>query len=59
MPNEILSAQEILSFRDNAFENYHSNPKFLERIKSRYGIDAVDTIAQMTKIKLVRKILEM
>lgn len=58
MPNENLSAAEILKFRDEAFTNYHTNPKFLQRIEKLFGKDAKNSIVEMTKIKLKRKILE-
>jgi radical SAM superfamily enzyme YgiQ (UPF0313 family) len=58
MPNEKLTAAEILKFRDEAFTIYHTHPKFLERIEKLYGEDAKNSIVEMTKIKLKRKILE-
>lgn len=58
MPTEYLSAAEILAFRDEAFTLYHSDSKFLDRIKEKFGDDAVENIKQMTKIKLKRKIIE-
>ena len=58
MPNENLSASEILKFRDQAFTEYHTNPRFLERIEKLFGADAKESIIEMTKIKLKRKILE-
>ena len=57
LPTETLTAAEILQFRDNAFEEYHSYPPFLEKIKNKFGQIAVDNINEMLKVKLKRKIL--
>ena len=51
-----LSNKEVLKFRDDAFLTYHTNPKFLIRIKEKFGQAAVDNILQMTKIKLQRQL---
>ncbi len=58
LPTSKLEAWEILKLRDDAFVNYHLNPKFLERIKNKFGDKAVQNIKQMSKIKLTRKIVE-
>ena len=57
LPTKFLSPSQILDFRDKAFSTYHSNPKFLDRIRDKYGMDAVNNIKEMTKIKLKREIL--
>ena len=56
--NGVLSSQEILRFRDKAFIEYHSSPKFLKMVEKTSGKVAVDAIKQMLKVKLKRKILE-
>jgi anaerobic magnesium-protoporphyrin IX monomethyl ester cyclase len=58
LPTEKLSASEVLKFRDNAYEVYHSNPKFLDKIRSKFGDLAANNILDMIKVKLKRKILE-
>ena len=57
LPTEKLKAWEILKLRDDAFLTYHSDKKFLSRIKSRFGADAVNNIKEMNKI-IKRKIIE-
>jgi hypothetical protein len=57
LPTKFLNPPQILEFRDKAFSTYHSNPKFLDRIRYKYGMDAVNNIKEMTKIKLKREIL--
>ena len=56
IPTEKLSPGEILKFRDEAFLRYHSNPDFRERIETKFGKKAVESIEFMIKIKLTRKI---
>lgn len=49
---------QIIKFRDNAFEEYHSYPLFLEKVERKYGTSVVNNIKEMLKIKLKRKIVE-
>jgi hypothetical protein len=56
LPTETLSAAEILKFRDLAFEEYHNDSKFLEKIKNKFGIRACENIKNMLQVKLKRKI---
>ena len=58
LPTKYLTAEEVLEFRDHAFQVYHSDQKFLQKISQRYGKKAVKNIEEMTEIKLKRKILE-
>ena len=57
LPTDSLTPEEILSFRDRAFEIYHTNEDFLKKVEEKYGKIAKDNILKMTKIKLKRKIL--
>ena len=52
-----LSAGQILKFRDEAWMKYHTNEKYLNLIKEKFGQKAVDNIKSTTKIKLKRKLL--
>jgi len=52
-----LSSQEVLEFRDKAFNEYFSNPIYLNMIKEKFGIKARTHIEEMTKLKLKRRIL--
>ncbi len=58
LPTKYLSAEQVLGFRDEAWMKYHTNPKFLGLLKSKFGQAAVDETVKSTKIKLRRKILE-
>ncbi|MDA7756425.1 radical SAM protein [Opitutales bacterium] len=55
LPTESCSAKEIISFRDQAFIEYHSNKDFLKFVEKKVGIDRVNAINEMLKVKLVRK----
>ena len=52
-----LTAAEVLSFRDYAFNTLFENPRFLNMVYNKFGYDAVQNIKSMTAIKLKRKIL--
>ncbi len=58
LPTEELPAYKILEFRDKAYIDYHSSATFQEKIKKRFGMKAVNSINDMLKIKLKRKIIE-
>jgi anaerobic magnesium-protoporphyrin IX monomethyl ester cyclase len=58
LPTDTLTAAEVLEFRDKAFEEYHSYPPFLEKVKNKFGQIAVDNILDMLKVKLKRKIVK-
>ena len=56
LPTEKLSAKEIITLRDDAFETYHNHKPFLNLIEKKFGKHAADNIVEMSKIKLKRKI---
>ena len=56
--NGILSSAEILKFRDEAWREYHSNPKFLKRIQESFGDQQAQNIKDMLEVRLKRRILE-
>ena len=58
LPTKKLKAYEILKFRDKAFNLYHSNEKFLNRVEKKFGIQAKKNIQDKLKIKLKRRIIE-
>ena len=58
LPTDELEPWRILQLRDQAFIDYHTNNKFLDRIKKRFGDKAVKNITEMSKIKLNRKIID-
>ena len=57
LPTEKLTARQVLEFRDYAFETYFKNPRYLNMIETKFGLEARKHIEQMTGIKLKRKLL--
>jgi len=51
-----LTAGEILKIRDQKFLEYHTDTKFLNKIKEKFGDNAVKNIKDMTDITIKRKL---
>lgn len=58
MSTKHLSAAEVLGFRDRAFVEYTSDPKYLDLVRRRFGEAAVDFLRGLLQIKLRRRLLE-
>ena len=58
LPTKYLMAEEVLAFRDEAWLKYHTNPRYLELLKEKFGQVSVDETLRSTRIKLKRRILE-
>ena len=54
MATKYLSSGEVTSFRDFAFHTYFENPRYLDKIKRRFGLDTVRHIQEMTRHRLKR-----
>jgi len=52
-----ISSSEVLRFRDEAFNTYYKDEKYLRMIEEKYGLKIRLDIKNMTKIKLKRKLL--
>lgn len=57
LSNNNLSSAEILAFRDQAWDIYHSNQIYHKMILSKFGDKALSDLNETRKIKLRRKIL--
>lgn len=55
LPTEYLSAGQVLSFRDNAWQEYFTNQKYLDMIQSKFGKQVLDHINELSAHKLKRK----
>ena len=53
-PTETLSREEILKFRDDAFQIYFNRGEWFDKIKTKFGQEAVDIYKDVLKIKLER-----
>ena len=57
LPTKHLSPDQVLRFRDEAFNTYHTHPPFLEKVREKFGDLATENIKDMAKIKLRRDIV--
>ncbi|MDI6786288.1 MAG: radical SAM protein [bacterium] len=55
LPTKYLSGVEVLRFRDKAFQEYLSSPKYLRKIREKFGEKVERSILDMLKKKLRRK----
>lgn len=55
LPTRHLSAAEVLRFRDQAFQTYFRNPRYLEMIRKKFGEHTVAHISEMLSHPLRRK----
>ena len=58
LPTEKASAADVLRFRDQAFDAYFNNPRYLDMITQTFGWEARKHIQEMTAHRLSRKLLE-
>ena len=58
LPTKHLSPAEVLRFRDNAFKEYFSNPKYLAMIETKFGPKAVAHVKDMLKYEIHRDLFE-
>ena len=57
LPTKYLSSQEVLAFRDKAFQEYFNRPEYLEMIGAEFGDKAAKHIKGRSSIKLGRRLL--
>ncbi|MBI2848212.1 MAG: radical SAM protein, partial [Chloroflexi bacterium] len=55
MPTRYLSAADVLRFRDRAFKEYFSNPKYISMVREKFGAKVVEHIEEMLKHEIQRK----
>jgi radical SAM superfamily enzyme YgiQ (UPF0313 family) len=55
LPTNYLSSAEVLRFRDQAFQTYFTNPRFLQMVEQKFGAPTRVHIEHMTAVPLVRK----
>ncbi len=54
MSTKYLSGTDVLNFRDNAFQEYFSDPKYLKMIEEKFGKKVVQHIEEMLENKIKR-----
>jgi anaerobic magnesium-protoporphyrin IX monomethyl ester cyclase len=57
LPTEKASAHDVLGFRDKAFVEYFSNPRYLDTVTQKFGWETRRHIEEMNKHSLRRKLL--
>ena len=58
LPTDHLIAAEVLKFRDDAFHDYFSNPRYLDMVTQSFGLETREHIEDMARHRLKRKLLE-
>lgn len=57
LPTKHLSAQEVLKFRDKAWQMYFNRPEYHKVVENKFGPAAVEHIKEMASVKLRRRLL--
>jgi anaerobic magnesium-protoporphyrin IX monomethyl ester cyclase len=57
LPTKHLDSADVLRFRDHAWQAYFSNPKYLDLVERKFGIDERKNVENMASIRLKRKLL--
>jgi anaerobic magnesium-protoporphyrin IX monomethyl ester cyclase len=52
-----LTSAAVLKFRDEAFQTYYRNPRYLELVRRKFGAETVRHIEEMVSHKLQRNLL--
>ena len=55
LPTKYLSAGDVLRFRDDAFQTYFNNPRYLEMITRKFGAETTAQIQVIASHKLQRR----
>jgi len=55
LPTKHLAPGQVLKFRDQAFDDYYRDPRYLKRIEEKFGTKTVAHIKEMCSVKLRRK----
>jgi anaerobic magnesium-protoporphyrin IX monomethyl ester cyclase len=58
LPTDHIPAAEVLRFRDNAFHRYFENPRYLQMVAQRFGTTTGAHVAEMSRHRLRRRLLE-
>lgn len=58
LDTKYADAATVLRFRDEAFNTYFTNPRYLEMVERKFGRETLEHVKGMTTYKLKRKLLE-
>lgn len=54
LPTKYLSTAEVLRFRDQAFQTYFTNDRYLDMVTDKFGPETTNHIKEMTSVRLER-----
>ena len=57
LPTRHCSAQEVLRFRDTAWNTYFTNPAYLSLVEHKFGLAQRENVELMARVKLKRQLL--
>jgi radical SAM superfamily enzyme YgiQ (UPF0313 family) len=57
LPTKFLSAAQVVSFRDQAWQTYFTHEPYLQLVESKFGKQQRINVEELAKIKLRRRIL--
>lgn len=57
LPTKYLSAEQVLRFRDEAWQKYFTNPSYLDLVTRKFGEQERKNVDAMAAIRLKRKLL--
>lgn len=57
LPTKYLTSEQVLEFRDDAWQKYFTNPAYLSLVERKFGAQECSNVENMASIKLKRKIL--
>jgi len=55
MRTKHLQADEVLRFRDDAFNEYYGDPRYQKMIADKFGVESAEHIRKMMGYKIQRK----
>lgn len=55
LPTKCLTAAEVLRFRDHAFQVYFNDPRYLDMVTGKFGLETASHIREMASHKLLRR----
>jgi radical SAM superfamily enzyme YgiQ (UPF0313 family) len=57
MPTRHLSAEQVLRFRDDAWQRYFTHPPYLDLVEKKFGAEQRRNVEALARIKLKRRLL--
>jgi len=57
LPTKHLTAEQVLRFRDEGWQKYFSNPRYLEMVERTFGPAQRHNVEKMASLRLKRKLL--